>query len=39
MDGANFNEHVGDGNRGDEDVRGTFHVKERNLEGQDTSRS
>ncbi|KAK3541996.1 hypothetical protein QTP86_009836 [Hemibagrus guttatus] len=32
--GADFNVHVGEGNRGDEDVMGKFGVKERNLEGQ-----
>ncbi|KAK3530206.1 hypothetical protein QTP86_018062 [Hemibagrus guttatus] len=32
--GADFNRHVGEGNRGDEEVMGKFVVKERNLEGQ-----
>ncbi|KAK3552021.1 hypothetical protein QTP70_031592, partial [Hemibagrus guttatus] len=32
--GADFNEHVGEGNTGDEEVMGKFGVKERNLEGQ-----
>ncbi|MCJ8736042.1 hypothetical protein PDJAM_G00254280 [Pangasius djambal] len=32
--GADFNRHVGEGNRGDEEVMGKFGVEERNLEGQ-----
>ena len=31
--GADFNEHVGDGNRGNEDVMGGYGAKERNVEG------
>ncbi|KAK3515361.1 hypothetical protein QTP70_018750 [Hemibagrus guttatus] len=34
MIGADFNGHVGEGNRGDEKVMGKFGVKERNLERQ-----
>ncbi|KAK3551641.1 hypothetical protein QTP70_020851 [Hemibagrus guttatus] len=32
--GADFNEHVGEGNTDEEEVMGKFGVKERNLEGQ-----
>ncbi|KAK3553686.1 hypothetical protein QTP70_006899 [Hemibagrus guttatus] len=32
--GADFNEHVGEGNTGEEEVMGKFGFKERNLEGQ-----
>ena len=32
--GADFNGHVGDGNRGDEEVMDRFDVKDRNLEGR-----
>ena len=32
--GADFNGHVGEGNKGDEEVMGKFGVKDRNLEGQ-----
>lgn len=31
---ADFNGHVGEGNTGDEEVKGKFGVKERNPEGQ-----
>ena len=31
---ADFNDHVGEGNRGDEEVMGRFCIKDRNLEGQ-----
>ncbi|KAK3544907.1 hypothetical protein QTP86_029244, partial [Hemibagrus guttatus] len=37
--GADFNGHVGEGNRGDEEVMCKFGVKERNLEGQMKKRS
>eukprot|EP00064_Thunnus_orientalis_P010835 superscaffoldBa00001505_g10863 len=32
--GADFSVHVGEGNRGDEEVMGMYDVKERNVEGQ-----
>ncbi|KAK2887924.1 hypothetical protein Q8A73_019372 [Channa argus] len=32
--GADFNGHVGEGNRGDENVMGTFGLQDRNTEGQ-----
>lgn len=32
--GADFNGHVGEGNRGEEDVLGEFGLKERNAQGQ-----
>ena len=32
--GADFNAHVGEGNRGDEEVMGAYGVGERNAEGQ-----
>ena len=31
--GADFNDHVGEGNRGDEDMIGRFGLKDRNTEG------
>ncbi|KAL7837360.1 hypothetical protein SRHO_G00270710 [Serrasalmus rhombeus] len=34
MIGAGFNGHVGEGNRGDEEVLGMYGVKDRNVEGQ-----
>ncbi|KAF3692496.1 hypothetical protein EXN66_Car008172 [Channa argus] len=32
--GADFNGHVGEGNRGDENVMGRFGLQDRNAEGQ-----
>lgn len=32
--GADFNRHVGAGNRGEEEVMGRFGIRERNTEGQ-----
>ncbi|KAF7706682.1 hypothetical protein HF521_019936, partial [Silurus meridionalis] len=32
--GADFNRHVGEGTRGDEEVMGRYGLKERNVEGQ-----
>ena len=32
--GAEFNGHVGEGNRGDEEVLGKFGIQDRNTEGQ-----
>ena len=32
--GADFNGHIGEGNRGDEEVIGRYGVKEMNVEGQ-----
>ena len=34
MIGADFNGHVGEGNKGDEDVMCRFGIQERNAEGQ-----
>ena len=32
--GADFNGHIGEGNRGDEEVLGRFGIQDRNAEGQ-----
>ena len=34
MIGTDFNDLVGEGNRGDEDVMGRFGIQDRNAEGQ-----
>ena len=34
MIGADFNDHVGDGHRGDEEVMSRFGIQDRNTEGQ-----